>query len=279
MFWNVLHLESDKVFRRLLLWVGLVIALAPMIIFLFIAFNAGRGVIPTNVLIWPGGIATVLAFANGYFPGVGYGVYLLAVVIGMVTAQEYSWRTMQLWLSHGIARPLLLGMKFLLALLVVMLIVLAFFLVGGIISIVFAYQLQGTVDFSHVDVLQLLLSYLRTVYGMLPYAALTLLMVVVTRSAAAAIGGLVLFMLAIELPLSLLLPLLGTNYGRIAQYLPAGLAQTMNIQNDIAAKMVVQTLVSSGQPSPLAAVICIAAYTLLFFGIALWIFQHQNLTN
>src|SRR2546423_1005181 len=135
MFWNVLHLESDKVFRRLLLWVGLVIALAPMVIFLLIAFNAGRGVIPTKVLIWPGGVVTALAYANGYLPGLGYGVYLLAVVIGMITAQEYSWRTMQLWLSHGIARPLLLGVKLVLSLSVVLLITLAFFLVGGIISL------------------------------------------------------------------------------------------------------------------------------------------------
>jgi ABC-type transport system involved in multi-copper enzyme maturation permease subunit len=279
MFWNVLHLESDKIFRRLLLWAGLLIALAPMVVFLLVAFTAGRGVIPTKTLMWPGGIATVLAFANGYFPGVGYGVYLLAVVIGLVTSQEYSWRTMQLWLSHGITRSLLLGVKFVVALLVVFVIVLAFFLVGGIISMVFAYQLHGSIDFAHVNGVQLLLSYLRTVYGMLPYAALTLLLVVVTRSAAAAIGGLVLFMMAIELPLSLLLPLLGQNYAHIAQYLPAGLAQTMNIQNDIAAKLSVQTIISSGQSSLLAATICIALYTLLFFGLALWVFRQQNLAS
>jgi ABC-type transport system involved in multi-copper enzyme maturation permease subunit len=278
MFANVLRLESDKLFRRWLLWIGLIITLIPGIAFLLISFNVGRGTIPTQILIWPGGIVTMLGFANGYGAGFGYAVYLLAVVMGTVTAQEYSWRTMQVWLSRGVSRSLLLSTKFLLALFATLLISLVFLLVGSVISIILAYQLHGGVNINQVDVVQALLSALRTAYGMLPYVALTLLLVVVTRSLVA-IGGVMVFMLGIELPLSFILPAFGKNFAVIVQYLPSGLAQTMNAQNYTAAKLTAQTFGGAGQTDPLIAVICIALYTLVLFGISLWIFQKQDLTN
>lgn len=279
MFWNLLRMESDKVFRRKLLWVGLVIAIFPMVI-AFIAFlHLSSTASLTRYWIWPGGLTSALAFADGFSPGYGYSAYLLAVVVGVVTAQEYSWRTMQLWLSHGIPRPLLLLAKFTLSLVTVLLVVLAFLLVGGVTSLIFALQLHGNIDSSQLDIVQLFLSYLRTCYGILPYVGLTFLLVVLTRSAAVALTGSILFMLAIELPLTALLPLLGANYARIAQYLPAGLAQSMNDQNYSAAHLTTTTFITAGHPSPTFAAISIAVYILVLFGISLWVFQRQNLTN
>lgn len=279
MFWNILHMESDKVFRRRLLWIGLVIAILPMVIAFIALFHLSQSVSPAKYWIWPGGLTSALAFANGFAPGYGYSAYLLVVVAGLVTAQEYSWRTMQLWLSHGIPRPLLLLAKITLSLVTVLLVILAFLLVGGVTSMIFAYQLHGSIDSSHVDIVQLFLSYLRTSYGILPYIGLTFLLVVVSRSAAVAITGSILFMLAVELPLTGLLPVLGANYARIAQYLPAGLAQAMNEQNYSAAHLTMPIFISAGHPSPTIAAICIAIYTLVLFGISLWVFQRQNLTN
>src|SRR5947209_854360 len=145
MFWNILHMESDKLFRRRMLWLGLIISLIPGMIFFFVSFYIGRQTIPPSFLIWPGGIASMLAWANGFTGGTGYAVYLLAIVLGLLTAQEYSWRTMQLWLSNGVPRPLLMGAKFVLALVATLLTSIAFFLVGTILSLIFAYQLHGSV--------------------------------------------------------------------------------------------------------------------------------------
>ena len=180
MFWNLLRMESDKVFRRRLLWIGLVIAILPMVIAFFAFFHLSQSASLAKYWIWPGGLTSALAFADGFSPGYGYSAYLLAVVVGVVTAQEYSWRTMQLWLSHGIPRPLLLLAKFTLSLVTVLLVVLAFLLVGGVTSMIFAYQLHGSIDSSHFDIVQLFLSYLRTCYGILPYVGLTFLLVVVS---------------------------------------------------------------------------------------------------
>ncbi|MDQ6662626.1 MAG: ABC transporter permease [Chloroflexota bacterium] len=279
MFWNILRMESSKVFRRRLLWIGLVIAILPMVIAFIVYFHLSQSASLAKYWIWPGGLTSALAFADGFAPGYGYSAYLLAVVVGVVTAQEYSWCTMQLWLSHGIPRPLLLLAKFTLSLITVLLVILAFLLVGGVTSLIFAYQLHGSIDGSHFDIVQLFLSYLRTSYGILPYVGLTFLLVVVSRSAAVAVTGSILFMLAVELPLTVLLPLLGANYAHVAQYLPAGLAQAMNDQNYSAVHLTMPKFISAGHPSPTIAAICIAVYTLVLFGISLWVFQRQNLTN
>jgi len=279
MFLNILRMESDKTFRRRLLWIGLVIALLPMVIAFISFLHLSETASATSYWIWPGGLTSALAFADGYSPGYGYGAYLLAVVVGVVTAQEYSWRTMQLWLSHGISRSQLFFAKYVLALVTTLVVGLVFLLVGGVTAIIFSYQIHGSIDSSHFDMIQLFLSYLRTCYGILPYVGLTFLLVVLTRSAAVAITGSIVFMLAVELPLTGLLPLLGVGYARIAQYLPAGLAQAMNDQNYSAAHLTTTTLISAGHPSPPIAAICIAIYALVLFGITLWVFQRQNLTN
>ncbi|HZU70640.1 MAG TPA: ABC transporter permease [Ktedonobacteraceae bacterium] len=279
MFWHILHMESDKVFKRRLLWIGLTIAILPMIIAFIAFFNVDRSVSFSGYWVWPGGFTSALAFANGYSPGYGYAAYLLAVVVGLVNAQEYSWRTMQLWLGHGISRPLLVLAKFVTALVLVLLVTLAFLLTGGLVSLLLTFQLHSSADHNVLDVAQLLLSYLRTCYGLLPYVALTFLLVVVSRSAAVAISGVVLFMLAVELPLTALLPLLGKGYAQAAQFLPAGLANTMNQQNYAAAHLSTPTLLSTDHLSPAIAATCIAVYTLVLLGISLWIFERQNLSN
>jgi ABC-2 type transport system permease protein len=92
-----------------------------------------------------------------------------------------------------------------------------------------------------------------------------------------AVGGGLAFLAVVESALSNILPLLGQNFARIAQYLPSGLSNTLNSQNYALAKIAVPH--SALQPSPLVAIIGIALYTLVFCGIALWVFQRQDLTN
>lgn len=279
MFWNLMHLESDKTFRRRLPWVALTCVLVPTIIFLCAFYGAGKGFISPRYLTWPGGMITALAFANGYSPGYGYGVYVLAVVVGVVTAQEYTWRTMQLWLSHGVPRTRLLLAKFATALLAILVITAAFTLVGAIVSLILTFLRGSTIDLSLSTLGHLLLSILRTAYSMLPYAALAFLLAILSRSVAVAIAGVVLFMLAIELPLTVLLPLLGTPFGHIAQFLPTNLGQALNAQNYIGANLGVENLLTAGHTGVWAAVVGAAIYTLLLLGLTLRVFQRQDLTN
>ncbi|MBO0783332.1 MAG: ABC transporter permease [Ktedonobacteraceae bacterium] len=275
MFFNLLRLESDKLFRRWMLWISLALALLPGILFQLIAFNVGRDVIPVQTFVWPNGVVNLLAFANGYYAGAGYAVYALACVIGAVTAQEYAWRTMQLWLSRGVPRSLLLIVKFLVALLCVLLVGVVFLLAGCIISLILSYQLHGSVNIQPGDIGVVLLGTLRTTYSILPYVALAFLLVVSMRSLVA-VGGVPLFMLAIEAPLSFLLPALGLKDA--AHYLPAGLAQTLTMQNYNAVHIPTQGMMAS-PGDPVVSSLLVALYTLVLFALSLWIFQRQNLAN
>ncbi|HKF37327.1 MAG TPA: hypothetical protein VKB35_10545, partial [Ktedonobacteraceae bacterium] len=116
-----------------------------------------------------------------------------------------------------------------------------------------------------------------TTYAMLPYAALTFLLATVSRSTVVAIGGGLAFVAVVETTLINTLPLLGQNFARIVQYLPSGLASALNSQNFAIAK--VAAAQNPLQPGPVVAIIGIALYTLVSCGIALWVFQRQDLTS
>ncbi len=279
MFWQLLRLENDRTFRRLLPWVGLLCALVPSVLTLTLlfAFLAGTPEMPRQSFTWPGGIANMLRFAAGSGAGYGYGLYLLVILTAIIMGQDYSWRTVQLWLSRGCARSHLLIARFAQLALAALLITLAFLLVGIVLALIFASLSQSRIDFSALDLAQLLLSYLRTAYSMLPYLALTLLIAVLTRSTVVAIGAGIVFMAAIEVSLSFLLPALGEGFARVSQFFPYALALNLNQENLALAHTAVKH--TALQPSPLVAVLCITAYTLVLFGITVWAFRRQDLTN
>ena len=279
MFWNILRLENEKSFRRPFFWISL-IALAMLVAFGYSMFFAFRGNVPpsgTQFLYWPHGLIFALGYAAGYASWASYGTYFLIIVIGVLMAQEYSWRTLNLWLSHGVPRPLLLATKFVLSLVPALLIVFVCLLTVGGLSALFSVLVHGSVNTHDVDYAQLALSYLRTTYAMLPYAALTFLLAVVSRSTVVAVGGGLVFVAVVETTLINTLPLLGQNFARVVQYLPSGLATALNSQNLAIAKVAVTH--NALQPGPVVAIIGTAVYTLLFCGIALWVFQRQDLTN
>jgi ABC-type transport system involved in multi-copper enzyme maturation permease subunit len=279
MFWNILRMENEKTFKRPFFWISLIV-LVVLVAFFYSMFFAFRGNIPpsgTQFLYWPRGLIYALGYAAGYASWTSYGTYFLMILVGVLTAREYSWRTLQQWLSHGVPRPLLLAAKFVLSLVTALLIALVCLLVIGGLSALFSVLVQGTVHTQDVDYAQLVLSFLRTAYAMLPYAALTFLLAVISRSTVIAVGGGLAFMAVIETTLINVLPLFGQNFARIVQYLPSGLASALNSQNfAIAREAATQNAL---QPSPMAATIGIAIYTVVFCGVALWVFQHQDLTN
>ncbi|GER91636.1 hypothetical protein KDW_57980 [Dictyobacter vulcani] len=155
----------------------------------------------------------------------------MIIITGIVFAQEYSWGTLRLWLSKGIARTQLFVAKGVLAIFTVLLIVGVCLLSVALLSLFFSIQLQHKVHLEQLDVLQLLLAYLRTIYALLPYAALTLLLVVLTRSGIIAVGGAIAFSTIFEGLLKSLAPRLGSGFMHIVFYLPSGLASTLSSQN------------------------------------------------
>ena len=110
---------------------------------------------------------------------------------------------------------------------------------------------------------------------MLPYAALTLLLVVASRSMAVAVGGALATLAILETALANVFGLLGGTVAQVVQYLPSQLAVTLSAGN-VGIEGAAPTY-TAAQPSPLVAAIGIALYTLAFVGAALWLFWRQDL--
>jgi ABC-type transport system involved in multi-copper enzyme maturation permease subunit len=290
MFMNTLSIENKKIFKRRMLWIELGI-LAALIIFLYTIIYAtmqtssemgmgseGRQVV-RDIVTWPGAILNALSFGGGN----SLGGLLAIVLIGAVTAQEYTWRTMHLWLSRGIPRPVLVAAKFVAILLPIFLFVVTPLLVGGGLTAIFTLQIDKSLPFDQINWWHLTMSVLRTAYTLLPYATLTFMLAIVTRSTAAAIGIGLAYTLLVESIASTVFPLLGGILAKIAVYLPGSLAEGVLKLNDTA---MVGKLVSAGDGiniikylDPIPAAIGIAIWTILFLGLAVWSFRRQDLSD
>lgn len=281
MFWQMASVEQRKLTHRKILWIELAVAAVtavfiPLMIYLASQSTSSNVVITTDgpvedMIAWP----LALRLGIDLLSGGGLGGLLIVILMGTLTAQEYGWRTMQLWLSNGIARPVLMLAKFTAVLLPALLFVLAAFVTGAITTGLITQGLQGSLPFADVAWGQALLSVLRTAYTLLPYAALTFLLAVVSRSTVVAVGGGLAFTLLIEGVLMQLLSFVGGTWATIAQYLPAGLSSSLAALNRVTA-VANPTAAADGLSAGTAA-LGIALYTILFVGVAVFVFQRQDL--
>jgi ABC-type transport system involved in multi-copper enzyme maturation permease subunit len=290
MFMNTLSIENKKILKRRMLWIELGL-LAALIIFLYVIIYAtmqtssemaagteARQVVQ-DIIVWPGAVLNALSFGGGN----SLGGLLAIVLIGAITAQEYTWRTMHLWLSRGIPRPVLMGAKIVALLLPIFLFVVTPLLIGGGLTAIFTLQIDKSLPVGQINWWHLALSVLRTAYSLLPYAALTFMLAIVTRSTAAAIGIGLAYSLLVESIASAVFPLLGGIFEKIVVYMPGSLAEGVLKLNESA---MVGKLVSAGDGmgpikylDPVPAAIGIAVWTLLFIGLAVWSFQRQDMSD
>ncbi len=281
MFWNMLVIEQQKLFKRTLVWVelglmGLGVA-ALNLLFFAITRLESSGAMAGQVeetLVWPAGLLQSVGLAAG--PGLG-GI-LIVVLVGAVTAQEYTWRALQLWLSRGVPRSTFLAAKFLALLLPILLLVLTPLLVGGLVTAVFSQILLGEIPFNAVAWGDLALTTLATAFSLLPYAGLAFLLAVATRSTIATVGGGLAYVLLLEGITVQLLTFAGGAWAEIGRYLPAGLAQGM-LQIGVNATVEVggQAAPSIQYLEPGVAAIGVALYSLAFIGLSIALFRRQDL--
>jgi ABC-type transport system involved in multi-copper enzyme maturation permease subunit len=291
MFLNILSIENTKILKRRMLWIELGILATLLIVLYGIVYaamqaNTSQQEVPAEartvlreIIIWPGALLNALSFAGGN----NLGGLLLIVLVGTVTAQEYTWRTMHLWLSRGIPRSTLLGAKFTSLLLPALLIVVTPLVFGGGITAIFSLAMDGNLHLDQLNFGNLLLSAVRTTYTLLPYAALTFLLAIVTRSTAAAIGIGLAYSLLVEGVASQIFILIGGIFRDLIVYLPGSLAEGLLKLNQSAMSGHVvigsQEVPTIKYLAPVPSVIGIALWTLFFLVLAVWAFRRQDLTE
>jgi ABC-type transport system involved in multi-copper enzyme maturation permease subunit len=296
MFWRILSIENTKVIKRRMLWIELGLLALLLIIILTVVYaqyqsNKGQsqetGIGPhggvtlvamRETVTWPKTLWFSLSFAEGS----SLGGLLLIILVGAVTSNEYTWRTMHLWLSRGLPRPSFLGAKFVSLLLPLILIVLTPLVVGGALTSIFSLEINHSLNLSQLNFFELFMSAVRTAYTLLPFAALAFLLAILTRSTAAAIGIGIAYYLLVENVAASIFTLVGGIMKQIVVYLPGSMAKGLLALN-LAERGGFQ--IGGGEAAgvthldPVPATIGLALWTMLFIGLALWIFQRQDLTE
>lgn len=283
------QLELPKLFKRRMTWV-LALSLAVLLVtldlgmYLMLRNPAALEGRPEGMeemmwasLCWPTAFSDLLETAAGN----NLGGLLLVILAGAVVAQEYSWRTVNLWLGHGLPRPVFLGAKFVALALACLLLTLVPVLVGVPLTAWFTAQHSAPPGLADLPLAALLLGTLRTAYTLLPYAALTLMVAVLARSTVAAIGVGLAYALLVEQMAADLLRMAGGLWADLTLYLPGGLARALmrlnreafGLELGVYGGRDVETL------GPSAAALGIALYTAVFLGMALWTFRRQDLTE
>ena len=274
---NVINNEHTKIFKRRMFWVELGLMAILVIGFQITLYAVLRGSpMPaeerlnlTQMISWPNALVNILSYTGGD----ALGGLFITILVGAVTAQEYTWRTLQLWLSRGIPR-LHLGLgKFAALLLPAFLIVLTAVVTGGVITAFLSTQVRGSLQFEQLDFLHLAFSIVRTTYTLLPYAAFTFLLAVASRSTVVAISGGLAYVLLIENILTQVLGLFDGPISQINRFLPGSMAKNLMSLNQAPGGVV------PGSLTPMNAAIGIGIWILLFLGLSLFIFRRQDLSE
>lgn len=285
MFWNILLNENIKIFKRRLFWMEII--LSALIVFgillaLFITVETNRngsgllfderGML-LETLTWPEAWNNIIRLAGWD----GFGPLFLIILVGAVTAQEYTWRTLHISLSRGISRPVLVIAKLTALFIAGLLIVSTILAVGGMTTAIFSKMINGSLNLHQLDVSHMFSSIGRALFTMLPYGCLAFLLAVASRSTVVAISGGLVYILVLENLIMSSAGLLGERFSQLVLYLPGGLANSLLILNDASLGMASSSEMNT--VSPMHAVVGITAWTLFFTGLSLWVFQRQDLAE
>jgi ABC-type transport system involved in multi-copper enzyme maturation permease subunit len=280
---NMFLIENTKILKQRILWieVGLMAGIMIFLQLMLYAVNVMQGSLNPNaetfeqMAIWPGALVNILAMAGAG----GMGSMLVIVLAGAVVAQEYNWRTLQLWLGRGVSRTTYALAKFASLLLPILLLVLIAMLGGSLASLGVTLGLAGETNADQVVWGQFALGALRTAYTLLPYAALAFALGIVFRSAVVAIGVGLAFALLLENLLGQILTLIGGFAAGLVKFLPLAMGSVVLEQNQALAPAMQANAAGMATLSLSAAVIGIAVYTALLVGVGVWSLSRQDLSG
>ncbi len=283
MFGQMYLVEQKKLFKGKIFWGALALMLAiGTSVFFFMYTTRSSAALSiedqmeiTASVIWP------QALYGGLLMMAQLGAPILLAVVGAAVAQEYGWRTMSLWVSHGVPRSVVLLTRFAVLVLTVLLFTAILFSVIALMSAFFTWRITGGFDASVVNFGEVFLGILRTTYVLMPYVALTFLAGVVTRSMVGAIGSGVVFQIIIE-PVALeIMNALGGIFHKVRMFLPDFVATSVfNLNEAIATYPLADSAENAPEllaAGPAAGII--ALYTILLLGLALWLFRRQDLST
>jgi len=281
----MLQIERTKLYGRKTLWIELaLVAVITVLLFGLILLVQSLEEVPkaeremiASLLTLPDGVKVSLALSSNQM----LGGLLMIVLVSMVVAQEYTWQSYTLPVRAGIPRLTIVLSKFLMLLIPALLLAFTALGIGLIMSALVTLTVEGQIDVSQINIVDLLLSTLITAYSLLPYMALTFMIAVLTRSLAASLSVVAGYVFLVEGLVPPLLSLFGGTVAQIALLMPGQLANALLSATGQMNNMQIGTdaaPVALDGVDPAAAVIGIPAYTVIFLAVAALRFQKQDLT-
>jgi len=267
MFLRMLLIETRKTLKHPALWLGM------LALTLLLAFEI---------------MVTHLQIANGYRPAVGgleqdllngleffgwIGVLVYSVVASVISAFDYPDRSIQLWLTHGVSRPVLLFARLTTILFFGLLMVC--FTVAAILglSVISRNLFFGTVDASNLNLSALLPTILRVFWTSLPYLTLTVLLAIISRSPMFAAGGTIVYGTVFEV----FGMRLGSKFPTLVRYLPISLTKVLQAYNGVLDRSVPPLPIEAMTMPESRAIILIGVIFIILSAVSLVIFSRQDL--
>jgi len=285
MLWNLYLNENTKLFRRALYWVGLAVLLGMGmaifgLIFAAVKIPAISKTLPPeqivmfkSMLAWPASFYAALQLS---WSSISLGGMLAFLLVGVVTAQEYPWRTLNLTVGHGTPRALVLAAKLLSVFTALAGWMAILMLAVGAFTAFTSWQFAGGPDLGSMNFGHLGMSMLRELLALTPYVALTFCLAVATRSAVAAIGVVAGFSLIVEPLFIQLTSLIGGGLSGVTAYLPMMLSSSLLKANELEPAGMIG---AAGGMNPGTAAAVIAVYSGLILLLAFQIFRRQDLSS
>jgi len=273
---QAIAVEHVKFLRYRVLWIGIAL------IAVLYAVNA---VIWHEMLGQPlaaGTARDLLLWPNGLYAGVRVvgsvsdAAPLLVALVGALSGQEYGWRVLHLLFGQGLPRATFLAARLAVIVTVAGVLVAAVMLSAALVCAGLSVAARAGVDPGQVEWGRLLVFALLSVYAILPYGALALMLAIVTRSAIAAVGVGLTVTLLLESLLASALGSAGGALASLAHLLPrhAGISLVQAVQQ----AGVPQRLDALDALQPVAAASVIAVYVIAFALIAVLALRRQDLT-
>lgn len=266
MFLKLFSIEWTRLTRRTLFWFTLVVCSLFIWLSLENFYTFNRVQILDGSLKLPG---VPFDLANSLDQLLIVALPFLILIAAMMLGNDYSQRTNQHWLMRSSRTSSLLAKFSLLAVLIFLLQLLTL-LVGGLTGWYFKTFTYSAYSLANVNWMAVLSATLYMTLVTLPYAALMLLITVVTRSAFASIA-------------------IGLGYTQFIEFL-----MTAFFYNTSWSRWLMRNLYYSGTyvlntignktvdiPShllqPVPAFVTAAIYTLIFLSLAIWLYRRQDI--
>ncbi len=284
---RLIRAELFKLRKRLMTRVLLFVLVGVMIVLYLLLLAIGTSIpahgpeeIATiqNLLTLPQALPFTMAVLSSF------GTILAVVLVASAVGAEYNWRTLRTMLICSESRLKLLGAKLVAAGILILIGMVVGVAAGFLMSLITTAIGGYSFDFSFAtngDLWDQFLQFWRTFYVVMPYALLGFLLAVVGRSAMPGIAlGIGIFFL--ESIVTTFMSAAGGWIARIPDYLLAANVRAItalnNLPQGLGMGMGGGTL--TGQtPEIWQAALTLAVYSLVFIGLAFYLFRKRDVTG